>query len=467
MKDMTRREMLNRMGMAGLAGAGCAVSGLRADETPIGDPFYKGFSQMIAPLPHTMEDVPSAFLENGEVIQPRRTIPVFSQADVVVVGGGPAGFAAAVSAARAGAKTVLVERYGSLGGLFTNGMVLLLLAIGVKEDGKYRQVVQGVCGEFMERLKKMPNGISNRPWYTRDGLWQPDVDPEAAKVLMDEMIAEAKVEMIFHAWGVDVIQQGNAVKGVVFESKQGRQAILAKQVVDASGDGDVYFQAGADYRQITHGIGFIRRFGNIDRVTAKNGDKPRFRSGDQPIASATWGGSPLGPTEQKGNGLDLRTLSAREVEHRRRTWKSFVNLHGQPGCGDLFLMDTCSQLGVRATRLLAAETVIDRAGALDGRKFDDVVGVCGDDAFRRPAFRIPLGALIPKGGVENVVACGRCLGCTPDLIDRIRLIGPCFVSGHAAGAAAAVAALHGTTVRNASVAEIQKVLRAQGANLEG
>ena len=464
MKDVTRREMLERMGLVGLAGAGLAARGLRADETPIGDPFYRGFSQMISPLPHTMEDVPSAYLENGEVVQPRRTIPIFSKVDVVVVGGGPAGFAAAVAAARAGAKTALVERYGSLGGLFTNGMVLLLLAIGVKEDGKYRQVVQGVCGEFMERLKKMPNGISNRPWYTRDGLWQPDVDPEAAKVLMDEMIAEAKVEMYFHAWGVDVIQQGNAVQGVVFESKQGRQAILAKQVVDATGDGDVYFQAGADYRQITHGIGFIRRYGNIDRVKPRDDGKPRFRLGDQPVASATWGGSPLGPKEQKGNGLDLRVLSAREVEHRRRAWQAFAKLHGQPGCQDLFLMDTCSQLGVRATRLLAAETMIDRAGALASRKFDDVVGICGDDAFKRPEFQIPLGSLIPKG-VENVVACGRCLGCTPDLIDRVRLIGPCFVSGHAAGAAAAVAALRGTTVRATPVSEIQKVLRAQGANL--
>jgi len=456
--------MLNRLGLAGLAGTGLAIPGLRADETPIGDPFYKGFSQMISPLPHTMQDVPSAYLENGEVVQPRRTIPIFSQVDVVVVGGGPAGFAAAVAAARAGAKTALVERYGSLGGLFTNGMVLLLLSIGVKEDGKYRQVVQGVCGEFMERLKKMPNGISNRPNYVSKGLWQPDVDPEAAKVLMDEMIAEAKVEMCFHAWGVDVIQQGNAVKGVVFESKQGRQAILAKQVVDASGDGDVYFQAGADYRQITHGIGFIRRFGNIDRLKAQKDGKTQFRSGDQPVASATWGGSPMGPKEQKGNGLDIRVLSAREVEHRRRIWQSFVRLHGKPGNEELFLMDTCSQLGVRATRLLAAEKMIDREGALSGRRFDDVVGICGDDAFCRPEFQIPLGSLIPKD-VDNVVACGRCLGCTPDLIDRIRLIGPCFVSGHAAGVAAAVAALRGTSVRDVPVGEVQRVLRAQGANL--
>ena len=464
--DLTRRDMLGKMGLAGLAGIGCGTGLLRADETVIGDPFYKGFSQMISDLPHTMQDGPSAYLENGEVVQPRRTVPVFSKADVVVVGGGPAGFAAAVGAARAGAKVALVERYGSLGGLFTNGMVLLILAVGVKEDGKFRLVTKGVCCEFMERLKKMPNGISNRPRYVEQGLWQPDADPEAAKVLMDEMIAEAKVDMFFHAWGVDVIQSGNAVQGVVFESKQGRQAILAKQVVDATGDGDVFFQAGANYRQITHGIGFIRRFGNIDRIDRSKDPKAGqgLRTGDQPVASATWGGSPLSPKEQKGNGLDIRTLSQREVEHRRRTWQSFTRLHGKPGHEQLFLMDTCSQLGVRASRLLDAELLIDREGALGQRKFDDVVAIGGDDAFQRPEFQIPYRSLLPKG-VENVVACGRCLGCTPDLIDRVRLIGPCFVSGHAAGVAAAVAAKRGCTARQAPVAEIQRVLREQGAYL--
>ena len=98
------------------------------------------------------------------------------------------------------------------------------------------------------------------------------------------------------------------------------------------------------------------------------------------------------------------------------------------------------------------------------RTFDDVVAVGGDDAFQRPEFQIPYRSLLPKG-VENVVACGRCLGCTPDLIDRVRLIGPCFVSGHAAGVAAAVAARHGCTARQAPVAEIQRVLREQGAYL--
>ena len=462
--QISKRDFLRNLGLLGAAGATGAAFG---DEVSIGDPVYKGFNQMISALPHTMEDGPSAFIRDGKIVQPEREVPVFSQADVVVVGGGPAGFSAAIGAARAGAKTILVERYGSLGGLFTNGMVLLLLSIGVDVNGKYKLVEKGVCSEFTDRLKAMgPRAISNRPNYTKTGRWQPDCDPEAAKVLMDVMVAEAGVEMIFHAWGVDVIQSGKEVKGVIVESKQGRQAILAKCVVDASGDGDVYFQAGANYRQITHGIGFIRRIGNVDRIDrAKAGRAAQgLRLGDQPAPGACWGGSPMSPLEVKGNGLDLRTLTAREVEHRRRTWESVEKLRRQPGMEDIFLMDTCSQIGPRATRLLDAELVIDRAGALAERKFDDCVAVGGDDTFTRPEFQIPYRCLLPKK-IDNVVACGRCLGCAPDIIDRIRLIGPCFVTGHAAGVAAGLSALDGVAPRKLDVAKLRRELLKQNAYL--
>jgi hypothetical protein len=378
---------------------------------------------------------------------------------VVVVGGGAAGFAAAVAAARSGAKVALVERYGSLGGLFTDGMVLIVIGTGERQNGEFKLVTRGLCEEFLKRLEKMGDGAI----VCRDPkVYQPTVDPEAAKVLMDDMIQEAKVDMFFHTWGVDVIQSGNAVQGVVFESKEGRKAILAKVVVDATGDGDMYHLAGATYNQISHAIGTVYRLGNYDRIDrAKMPKDAKLNLGSlEPLKSTRWVNN-LGP---KGNGLDVRDLSRVEMMHRKSAWNYVQKVRKTPGCEEVFLMQTASQLGVRATRLLDGVARIDKKGAVSGKTFEDVVAFSGDDSLKHPAFAIPYGALLPKT-VDNVIAAGRCISCAPDLIDRARLIPVCVVTGHAAGVAAALAAKAGVRPRDVPVAEIQKVLREQGAYL--
>ncbi|MBP5320525.1 MAG: FAD-dependent oxidoreductase [Kiritimatiellae bacterium] len=459
---VSRREMLRRMGLGSAAGLGLWASNGRADATD-GDPEYAGFARNLFKVSPSMEDVPSASIVDGKVIQPAREIPVFHEADVVVVGGGAAGFAAAVAAARSGAKTALIERYGSLGGLFTNGMVLVIIGTGVREDGKFRLVTRGICEEFMLRLEKMgPQAITPHP-ATPDGVWQPTADAEAAKVLMDTMVQEAKVDLFLHAWGVDVIQAGKAVKGVVFESKQGRQAILAKQVVDASGDGDVYFQAGETYQQISHAMGFVFRVGNadrIDRTKLPKEQKPLRLGNHEPIPGALWNNN-LGP---RGNGLDIRDLTRIEMLHRKSAWDYVQRARQTPGYEKIFLMNTCSQIGVRATRLLDGVASIDKKEALLGRKREDAVAVSGHDGLRHPEFAIPYGALLPKR-IDNLLVAGRCISCAPDLIDRVRLIPVCFVTGQAAGVAAALAAKKGCTPRELDVREIRSVLLEQHAYL--
>lgn len=462
---ITKRDFLKKLGLGGVAIVAGPVLGdefvpAKGGLPPgsCGDPKNPFFGKHIFPLEHTMTDGPSCFLKDGKVVEPAKELPVFHKTDVVVVGGGPAGFAAAVSAARTGAKVALVERYGSLGGLFTNGMVLIMLATSRKgAGGKWSLVTKGVCEEFMVRAGKFGRNFAHPSATTcPERMWQPTIDPECAKVLMDEMVAESGVEMFFHAWGVDVVQAGNAVQGVVFESKEGRQAILAKQVVDCTGDADMLFKAGGGYRQVTSPISTVFRWANMDTIRPPKGQGPKFpRRGNEGNPDARWGSAWM----VTGNALSVRDLSRIEVEMRRINWATVAKMRATPGWEKIYTSNSASQIGTRMSRLVDAEFIIGRDEIRKGLDFQDVIGWCGHDG-PHAAFPVCYRQIVPKN-IDNLLCAGRCLG-KGDTIDTFRLICPCFVTGQAAGVAAALAAQKGVAPRNLAFSDIAHALDSQG-----
>jgi hypothetical protein len=453
---LTRRQLFRILTAAGL-GAPFATRTL-ADEAD------QALSRTAAPenviVPVSLRDRYPARLVEGKVIQPERPIPVIHQTDVLVVGGGPAGFTAAVAAARTGVKTALVERYGYLGGLWTGGLVLLVYPTHATENGTLTKVVRGVGDELLGRIARYPDAATN---YTA-GKPDPTTDPEITKLVMDEMVQESSVKMFFHSWVADVVMEGNAVRGVVVESKAGRQSILARVIVDASGDGDVFAAGGAEHEQRLHAIGLVHRLGNVDRTDLARLQETGFKNlgAIEPLPSVRWVNL-RGPST---DGLDIAELSRLEVEHRRSIWKRLEKVRQTPGVDKLFLLQTAPQIGVRITRLLASTRKLTHTEARSGKKSPDTIAVGGTYGSGRhqPGFSIPYGALIPKK-LDNLIAAGRCIDVDTPMVEDMRLIATCLLTGHAAGAAAALAAQTKCRPRDVDVTQLRQLLLNQGAYL--
>ncbi|MFH1266145.1 MAG: FAD-dependent oxidoreductase [Planctomycetota bacterium] len=442
--------MMRLLGVSGL-GAGLAESGLR------GRAWADPASRKDAPpgVKVSGVDHPATTVVDGKVIQPQRELAVLHETDVLVVGGGPAGVVAALAAKRAGMRATLVERYGHLGGLWTGGLVLVVIGHIVK-GGK--QVCQGIGEEMMRRLEKLDRGIINR----RTGV-NPTVDAEALKYVMVEMILEAEVDIFLHCWGVDAIMDGKKVCGAVFESKSGRQAILAKNVVDATGDGDVFAAAGAEHERRKYHIGLVSRIGNVNEkllLQSKQKNRTRHLGSVTPIPGVRW----VNMRGPDADGLDVKELTKLELDSRRVIWRNVQEVRKTPGLENVYLMETAPQLGVRITRVLSGLYELKMSDVKASTTFPDVVAVGGAWNGDHQEWQIPYRALVPKN-VDNVLAAGRCISGETRMSDLIRVIPNCFITGHAAGAAAAVAAKDGCLVRDVEVPKVQRLLREQEAYL--
>jgi ribulose 1,5-bisphosphate synthetase/thiazole synthase len=470
-RKISRREVIRSIAGGGLVLAGSMIP-LESLVASQGRPMPKRGPQ---PQGAARRVVP-AVLEGGTVVQPRRELEILHKTDVLVVGGGPAGTAAALSARRLGVDVTLVERYGYLGGLATGGLVLAIFPL---YDGNNRQVILGIGEEMMKRLDALKFGIIERnkaPVY-------PTMDPEAFKYVLAEMVLESEMDAFLDCWGVDaIIDSKGAVRGAVFESKSGRQAILADVVVDASGDGDIFAAAGAAFVKIKDSIGLVSRLGNVsvqdmldEHQAAATG--PRNTTEGRPtrgIPVSAFEGQVGSPTPAPGinwlnmkgpvgDGLDVKELSRMELMHRRALWRNLEKARKKPGAEEAFIAETAPQMGVRLTRLLDGAKKLTEKEMNAGAKFNDAIGCCGVYA-NVPTFQIPFGCLVPAK-LENLLAAGRCVSAEFPVADTLRLIPVCWVTGQAAGVAAALSVKDSCRPREVPIRKLQDRLKEQGAFL--
>jgi hypothetical protein len=430
-----------------------------------------------------------------------RDIPVLAETDVLVVGGGPAGTAAAVAAGRLGAEVLLVERYNHLGGLSTGGLVIW---IDRMSDWTGKQVIAGIACDILDRLPKdAVMGPPRTDWGSRDAAtaaywrqrtaaykgivtWSPTVDPEALKTLSMQMVLEQKVRLVFHAWAVQPIVQDGSLRGVICESKEGRQAILAKVVVDTTGDADMLARAGLpfesdiDAQDIHHCINTAFLLGGVDmerwlafreeqaaafsaflshgRTAVGFFEKP-FCSWRNDIALF------MGPRLSGYSAVNVEDLSEVEVRSRDLTVKhlDFYRKHA-PGFEHAFLMLGAPQIGVRHSRRLVGSRKVARSQWDEGKVWDDEIGVSTSLSPTIPNISIPYGSLVPAG-INGVLGAGRHVACDASSHSFLREVPQCWITGQAAGVAAALAAGSGIQPGALSPRLIQRELLRQGAYL--
>ncbi len=454
MPNISRRELIKTT----LCAAAGAVTGAGLDTSALAD--QVSMTNTLNSVEEESKQTPCR-LENNVVIRPQRTIPTISQTDVLVVGAGPAGCTAAIAAARAGVKVTLVERYNHFGGLATGGLVLKILghwSRAKKEDAPI-STCQGIGEEYMQRLAAMPYGIIDRKLGVN-----PTIDAEAYKYLLVEMLTEANVEILLHSWASDAIMDGKICKGAIFDSKSGSQAIIAKQIIDTTGDGDIFAAAGAKHQVRKFATGLVHLLGNTNSIDKQKriGLPPVPGLGDStPDPGLRWVNM-AGPAI---NGIDVRELTRLELAHRKHIWNNYVKLRQQPGCENVYLAQTAPQIGVRITRVIDGVENLTMDGLKSDKTFDDFLCYSGAWFGNHQKWQIPFGAFLPQN-VENIITAGRSISGEPKMSDVIRVIPTCWVTGHAAGAAAAVAVKSGVeTIRQVDINSVRDLLRTQKAYL--
>jgi len=408
-------------------------------------------------------------------IEPAKTIPVYGSFDVIVVGGGPAGWAAALSCARNKARTLIVERFPFFGGTATASLMLNINGFRNQKKPDSLQTSKGIAEELILNLKEI-KGLGTSTTYdaekyptTKGNLtYSYPIDGEKTKYVMLKLLHEAGVNILFHTMFVDTIMEGNNVTGIIVENKSGRQAIFGKVVIDASGDADVSCHAGVPYWQAKPGDNHLTN-GLMYRVSM-NPDSARKMSGVIVNNDLLyWGPS------ANFDGTNAEELTRGEINTRLAVFEHFQkNQQRQsPLLDDAYITETAPMIGVRQTRFIKGLYTTSNEDALQGKRFDDSIAMSACPiisyyGYRRylehTGYEIPYRCLLPQK-VEGLIVAGRCISSDQQSYESWRAMAPVMCIGEAAGTAAALCVETKKSPKEIDVSILRERLIRQGAEI--
>ncbi len=403
-------------------------------------------------------------------MEPAKQLPVAAECDVVVAGGGPGGFMAALGAARAGAKTVLVERLGCLFGMATSGLMTSFNGFRNEHKPDHLQTVRGYAQELVDRLLDKGGACActahGHFGELRKGEcpYAVSFDPEILKAVALEMLTEAGVNVMFHTLFADALTDGRNVIAAVVESKSGREAVVGRIYVDANGDGDLAARAGARFGTMADADQRAMSATLMYRVVGMPKPSEEERRLWMNGVTTRWG-----PTVHGCDCSDGAELTSAEISVRREMEEHLGKLREE--YPDVTLVETAAIIGVRETRRIVGRYVISEDDALTGRPLQDSVAVCSNPMpsyngsryfFDHLGFEIPYLSLVPAD-LDNVLLAGRCISASQPAFQSARSMAPNMAISQASGAAAAMCASGGCSPADVDTTVLIARLKAEGA----
>ncbi len=462
-------------------------------------------------------------MKNFYTLKEESQIPVIAAPEVLVVGAGPAGLGAAIAAARGGAETMIVERYGFPGGALTQAMVAPMFTF---HDIEGRQVIKGIAQEYVERLKAAGASFGHVTDLTFDNASMTTFDPEAAKLVIIQMLEEAGVKMLFHTNFSSSVVESGKVKAVILDGKSGRQAVLPKYVIDCTADADVAARSGAEFVKgraedgAMQPVSLYFRIGGADDaklrgwMKANRGllkDSPSDEEINAQKCIALLGlkeeimrASAVGALDsqvaprllmyglpRKGefavnttrlqdiDGTDTADLTRAEIALRKQVVQVFDFIRTNVGgFEESYIIDSGAQVGVRETRHIEGDYRLTERDVLDSKAFDDGI-CCGTFAIDihppdgkaqiftgsgKSVYEIPYRALLPKG-LDNLIVAGRSISATHAAFGSVRVMATCMACGQGAGTAASLLSKNGGPTRSLDVSKLRARLLEDGQYL--